>query len=372
MDATMVALASAVATRTPVLLWGSPGIGKTAAVRALAQAMGLHLEVVIASIHEPADFSGLPWPDQDRVRYLPPEWALRLAQAGQGILFLDEVSTAPPAVQAALLRVVHERVVGQLVLPDDVVVIAAANPPEEAAGGWELSPPLANRFAHLDWDPPRAQDWADGLLRGFPSPALPVPRDWEKNLPLARGLVAAFVQSRPELLKSLPQDPAQRGRAWPSPRTWEMASRMLAAALAVTRDDGAIARVVGACVGPGVGIEFAALVGGDTLLDPAEVLKDPKGCQLPDRTDKVLALLGAVSAYVADRVNDPELETLWYAAWKVIGRVYEDSRDVAAIASRSLLRLWNQLMDQGRYLPFPYEESSKVRELAHAMKVHIR
>src|SRR5205823_11964182 len=61
------------------------------------------------------------------------------------------ISTAPPAVQAAMLRIVLERVVGDLELPPGVRVVAAANPPEQAADGWDLAPPLANRLVHLDW-----------------------------------------------------------------------------------------------------------------------------------------------------------------------------------------------------------------------------
>jgi len=81
----------------------------------------------------------------------PPDWAVRLVQAGKGLLFLDELSTAPPAVQAALLRLVLERRVGALHLPPGVRIVAAANPRSSAADGWELSAPLANRFVHLQW-----------------------------------------------------------------------------------------------------------------------------------------------------------------------------------------------------------------------------
>ena len=123
----------AVAARAPVLLWGAPGTGKTSAIRAMAQAMGLPCETVIASIREPSDFAGLPVVVGQGVRFAPPAWAQRLAGAGHGVLFLDELSTAPPAVQAALLRVVLERVVGDLELPAEVAVVAAANPPEQAA-----------------------------------------------------------------------------------------------------------------------------------------------------------------------------------------------------------------------------------------------
>ena len=103
------ALGVAVAARVPVLLWGAPGTGKTSAIRAMAQTMGLPCETVIASIREPSDFAGLPIVVGDGVRFAPPAWARRLAEAGRGLLFLDELSTAPPAVQAALLRVVLER-----------------------------------------------------------------------------------------------------------------------------------------------------------------------------------------------------------------------------------------------------------------------
>ncbi len=109
-DVQLEALTLAVAADLPVLLWGEPGIGKTAALTRLAEALDLPLTTVIASVHEPSDFSGLPVvgddPAEQGVPMAPPDWAVRLVRAGRGLLFLDELSTAPPAVQAALLRLV--------------------------------------------------------------------------------------------------------------------------------------------------------------------------------------------------------------------------------------------------------------------------
>jgi DNA invertase Pin-like site-specific DNA recombinase len=160
------ALGVAVAARVPVLLWGAPGTGKTSAIRAMAQTMGLPCETVIASIREPSDFAGLPIVVGDEVRFAPPAWARRLADAGHGLLFLDELSTAPPAVQAALLRVVLERVVGDLTLPDEVAVVAAANPPEQAADGWDLSQLAQPPTPVLTWELTTNQEVRDMRLLG--------------------------------------------------------------------------------------------------------------------------------------------------------------------------------------------------------------
>ena len=154
-DTQLEALTLAVSADLPVLLWGEPGIGKTAALHQLAEALDLPLTTVIASVHEPSDFAGLPVvgddPATQGIPMAPPDWAVRLARTGRGLLFLDELSTAPPAVQAALLRLVLERRLGALRLPPGVRIVAAANPRSSSADGWELSAPLANRFVHLQW-----------------------------------------------------------------------------------------------------------------------------------------------------------------------------------------------------------------------------
>src|SRR3954466_5519103 len=152
-DSQLEALTLAVAADLPVLLWGEPGIGKTAALNQLADALELPLTTVIASVHEPSDFAGLPVVGSDPavqgVPMAPPDWAVRLVKAGRGLLFLDELSAAPPAVQAALLRLVLERRSGGLRLPPGVRIVAAANPRASAADGWEVSPPPGNRVVHL-------------------------------------------------------------------------------------------------------------------------------------------------------------------------------------------------------------------------------
>ena len=328
------ALGVAVAARVPVLLWGAPGTGKTSAIRAMAEAMRLPCETVIASIREPSDFAGLPIVVGDGVRFAPPMWARRLADAGHGLLFLDELSTAPPAVQAALLRVVLERAVGDLTLPDQVAVVAAANPPEQAADGWDLSAPLANRLCHLTWQAePRAV--ADGLAGGFAAPEIPLlPDGWQAEEILSRGLVAAFLHVRPALACAPPSDAASAGRGWPSPRTWEMAARLLAAAGTAQASQDARSALVRGAVGEGAGIEFLSWLTEMDLPDPEAVLADPSSFRLPERGDRAYAALASVAAAVAANPT----EDRWAAGWQVLGLVSDAVPDVAAVAARVLVK----------------------------------
>ena len=87
----------------PVLLLSDPGMGKSSLVRGIASAEGVPCETVLGSIREPADVAGLPLVTDAGVVLSPPAFARRLAAEGAGYLFLDELTTCPPAVQAAML-----------------------------------------------------------------------------------------------------------------------------------------------------------------------------------------------------------------------------------------------------------------------------
>jgi hypothetical protein len=339
------ALAVAVGAGVPVLLWGAPGTGKSSVVRDLADTLGWPCEVVIASIREPSDFAGLPVVVDGGVRFAPPTWASTLAGAGRGVLFLDEISTAPPAVQAALLRVVLERTVGDQRLPDDVAVVAAANPPDQAADGWDLSAPLANRFCHLDWSTDAATV-AQGFTAGFGSP---VGQELVGRLRSGRGAddaaaararararaeIATFLLLRPSVVVSPPTERAAAGRAWPSPRTWEMAGELLAAGRLVGVPAEVRTALICGCVGEGPGIEFLSWQAELDLPDPEALLADPAGFQLPERGDRAYAVLMSVAAAVAANATPDR----WAAGWEVLGRAGEQAPDVAAMAARTLVR----------------------------------
>lgn len=302
---TCTALGICVVANTPVLLWGNPGQGKSSVVEQLASDYQMHLETIIVSICEPSDFGGFPMPNPaDReVAFLAMPWARRLAEKGNGIAFYDEISCAPPANQAACLRPVLTSWVGELQLPSGVRTIAAANPADIAAGGWDIAPPLANRFVHLQWNLP-ADFVRDGFALGWPRIELPQP---DKDLVTglfkeAKLHVASFLAARGELVTQVPASLDSANMGFPTPRSWETVAKLLSFAKAARVNDNVLALLIGGTVGDAAATEFITFVKNLDLPDPEQLLADPNSYQMPrDRGDKAYAIASSVwSAYLTN------------------------------------------------------------------------
>ena len=167
----------------PTILWGVPGIGKSYRTEYISARLGLPYEVIFPATRQPEDASGAAIPTGKGgvkfVSLLP--GVSRLIQNKEGVLILDELSCARPAVQAAFLGVILDRRVGDEVLPPGIRILAAANDAEDAAGGWELEPPMANRLCHIDTPTPTDSEWVSWLLNEDIEKAEPM-KDAQKQL----------------------------------------------------------------------------------------------------------------------------------------------------------------------------------------------
>lgn len=324
------------AAHVPVLLVSDPGTGKSSLVRSLAAAEGLMCQTVLGSHYEPAEVAGYPVLSEDG-RYVkePPSWARQLASAGAGVLFLDELTTCPAAVQAPMLTVVLERMVGDLRLPDGVRVVAGANPADRAAGGVDLEPPMANRFCHVTFDP-STDEWLSGMAAGWSTnPASRAVVANEERKARALGAVTGFISKRPTLLHVYPRDASSTGGPWPSRRTWSMLAEVLAC---VDADDvAAVNALIFGLVGEAAGSEFVTWLANADLPDPQAVMDDPEGAfdWAEASPDRVWAVLAAVTSHAASKGT----AVAWRAAWgPLVVSAERGQPDVAGAAARALGR----------------------------------
>lgn len=336
------ALVIAVQTGIPVLVWGRPGTGKTSFINMFVDVIGRWLETVIASIREPSDFAGLPIiTSDDTVNLAAPSWVKRIIEKKEkenisSVVFLDEISTAPPAVQAALLRPTFEGAVGDEQLPDDVWFIAAANPVDTSSGTWTLSAALANRFIHIDWDVDMLA-WVEGMQNGFKMDgAIDIlPDGWEDTLPQYRTLISSFIKARPALLLKQPDNTDESGKAWPSPRTWDNASRVLAACRSVNLDKNTTLNLIAGCIGPGPASEFFNWEKELDLPDPETLLANPDAFKVPTKGDVTFAILSSVVTAAKGNLTKQR----WNAAWKILGiAAIAQKADIAAIPAKTLAK----------------------------------
>jgi hypothetical protein len=245
--------------KRPVFLWGPPGIGKSELVKQIGDSGALgktHVIDMRLALFEPTDLRGYPVPNMETgvMQWLPPadlpseELA---AQYDTVIVFLDEMNSAAPSVQAAGYQLILNRRIGQYVLPKNVVMIAAGNRETDKGVTYRMPKPLENRFVHFEL----RVDFADWLSWAVMNK---VDADVVGYLSFAKGDLYNF-------------DPQSSSRGFATPRAWTFTSELIEDADDLA--EGLQTDLVAGCVGEGIAVKFMAhrKIAGD-LPDPVEVL----------------------------------------------------------------------------------------------------
>ncbi|MCW3128537.1 MAG: hypothetical protein N2V75_00300 [Methanophagales archaeon] len=247
----------------PVFLWGGAGIGKSSAIKQVAEELNIECIDIRLSLLDPSDLRGLPrfrrssetvllaailqkmydmgimeltegeikdmiFSDKASVEWTPPNF---LPIKGKGFLFLDEFNQSTELIQKASLQLILDRKIGEYSLPDGWLPICAGNRREDGALVRDrLEAPLEDRFQYYTIEP----DFS-------------VWKKWAYMNDIHEDILA-FLSTRPDYLYKF--DP-KRTSKMTSPRGWERTSKLLKVGLDSFED-------IAGSIGEGVATEFIA------------------------------------------------------------------------------------------------------------------
>jgi hypothetical protein len=224
--------------KRPVFLWGPPGIGKSELVEGITNDLGGALYDLRMPLLEPTDLRGIPFYNKDtgQMDWAPPIDLPTEADAAKYpivVLFLDEMNSAAPSVQAAGYQLILNRRVGKYKLPDNVVIIAAGNRESDKGVTYRMPAPLSNRFLHLEVRVDH-ESWEEWAVNAGEHPD-----------------VVGYVGFAKQDLYNF--DPRSSSRSFATPRTWHFVSELLKDGDCSTSE---LTDLISGCVGEGTAIKF--------------------------------------------------------------------------------------------------------------------
>lgn len=249
----------------PLLIFGSPGIGKSETVHEIAAKHNYKVLDVRAGNIPPEDFAGIAWPEKEtgEVKRLCPDVISAANQMKRDnpdqnvLIFLDEINHTPSAGQGALYSIVLDRMAAGYKLPENTRIVAAGNPEGTGSISEEMSRALLDRFMVVDYTGPTADEFNDYATKVRLNP-----------------IVRAFLYENPGLLNKFDPDMDVS----PTPRSWSRLGNLLDYA----QTDAIKMRAANSVVGSEAAFmlnAFIEMYGKVPTFE--EIIQDPAGCKLP-------------------------------------------------------------------------------------------
>ena len=281
-EALSKSLNSLIEGKIPVFVWGSPGIGKSSIVKQIALEKGLEFVDLRLSLLDPTDLKGIPFFDQEHNEAV---WAspsfLPKDKSSKGVLFLDEINTAPPSVQASAYQLVLDRKVGEYELPKGWSIVAAGNNESDRGVVYRMPPPLANRFVHLNMEV-SFEDW----------------KGWAYGHGIDSSIIAFLHYDQSKLFAF---DPSKNEKSFPTPRSWEYVHRVLSSKV----DEKLLMEIVSGAVGSESAIAFMSFRKVMHRLPNIEKLLRGEEVEVEHESQVLFALIaGVISSITQDSTKE--------------------------------------------------------------------
>jgi len=289
----------------PVFLHGLSGCGKSARVKKLDP----NCIVLYLASCKPETISGKTAVINGEVVDIPPPWYTKICELCEKepdrnhILFLDEITNAPGAIQGLAYNLVLEKdVAGKWKLPDNCKIVAAGNEQDESLAANKIAEPLFRRFAHI-YINTTVDKWILWASENKVHPA-----------------IISFIASN-----GLDNNPVFRTKCdgknpCVDPRKWEMASNLL-------KKNGKPKELVG-ILGKDITNKFVEFVKSE-IISLDQVLNDKYDQNLRVEPDKAWRVVSALVGVDNDNVKkvveffdkhmNPETYTLFKKIWTASG-----------------------------------------------------
>jgi len=265
--------------KIPTFIWGAPGVGKSSIVKQIAKENKIGFIDLRLALMDPTDLKGIPFYDDKAhsALWAPPAF---LPREGEGILFLDELNSAAPSVQASAYQLILDRQVGEYKLPDGWSIIAAGNREGDRGVTYKMPSPLANRFVHFEMEV-SVDDW----------------KIWAYDNEICESIIA-YISYKNEHLFTF--DAKINEKSFATPRSWEYVDKMLKADL----DKELVMESISGAVGKEVAVGFLSFFKVMHKLPDLKAIVERGEGEYADEVDVLYALSSAlVSATLKDETR---------------------------------------------------------------------
>ena len=262
------AIRQSLAMNVPLMVWGSPGLGKSKIIRQTVEEDGYLMEDLRLSTMDTVDLRGFPDKKEDKATWLRPSFFPDTGK--KTVLLLDEITQCNSELQGASLQMVYDFALGEHPLPPETRLILAGNRSIDRTGANKMISALKNRVIHVQAES-HYEDWLEFAMgQGY----------WSS--------VTGYIHFQPQHLNTF--DPTKDQDSFATPRTWEMVSKL------EDCDEEILMDMVSGLVGKEIAPSFVAFDRLTTKIDVEGILKNPDTAPIPDKADARYALMTGVAS----------------------------------------------------------------------------
>jgi hypothetical protein len=311
---------------------GEIGIGKSAILSTLSERMPTHRHVYAdLPTFDVSDMSGVPFTEVVngvKVTRFAPNALLNVQSGEPVVIMLDEIGKAMRPVQNSVLRLLHERRIGEYALPEGSIVFGTTNLASEGLGD-AIQAHAMNRCSFVTVKKPNAKQWVSWAVNNGVHPVVIA---WVEKFPVCLASYMDGVKDNPYIFY-----PGKTNQPFVSPRSLEKASHVLKMRGKV--GDNATQAAIAGAIGESAAIDLMSFVHTNDRLPSWEmIIASPQTAPVPSPEDFAA---NYVTVFSAVTLIDKATVTPWLQYCKRLPKEYQGVFALNALASSKRAYLTN-------------------------------